>query len=147
MRHTYIWAAAAIVILTLGAALLFGGKPYYPVVRAQFPDGVALIFIGQPWGNADICQEENGKTIAAIRAKCVQCAFEQTSCTQKLDSAWEDALNRRPIKMYTVHTETQHILVEAASSIAQQICIGMAQQITQQGKQHGQCVPPHSPPS
>lgn len=147
MRYIHIWAAVVIIMLTLGTVLLFGGKHYYPVVRAQFPDGVTLTFIEQPWGDAGACKEENDKAVAAIRARCAQCTFELVSCPQKLEAAWEDAINRRPIKIYVVHTETQRILIEATSGTAQQICIGMAQQITQQKKQRGQCVLPYGSPS
>lgn len=92
------------------------------------------------------CETANGNTAAAMRAKCPQCLFDLVACPKKLEAIWDDAMADRAIRLYAVHSETQRILIEAPAGIAQQICMSTAQQITQQGKQHGRCIAPSQVP-
>lgn len=141
-KQLFLLTALAIGILVALAILLSRGKPHYPVVRAVVPGGVILTFIETPWNDANRCVEENLKVTNILRQQCPQCRIEFSECREQLNLSWEKSVRDEPGDFFTVHTGTQRIVIEADPKTSQEVCIGMADQIEHQKKQHARCVKP-----
>lgn len=122
--------------------LLVSGKPYYSVVRLFTSKNTSLVFIGNPGNDAEKCSKENDLVVAALRKQCARCVVTLSGCRRKLDLSWEDAIQNKPDEVYTVRTDTSHVLIEADKSVADEICQEMARQINAQKRLHAQCIPP-----
>ncbi len=142
-RNIFIGTLVVIFGLVSAVILLFGESPHYPIVRAQIPGGVTLTFIGQP-KSRNQCETANASTASALRANCAQCVIDLAACPDKLEALWDNAMSNRAIGVYAVHSESQRILIDAPSAMAQQICDSMALQITRQGTEAGRCISPNT---
>lgn len=142
-RNIFIGTLVAIVGLVSGVILLFGESPHYPIVRMQIPGGVMLTFIGQA-KSLNQCETTNERTVSALHAKCAQCVIEQATCPGKLEAVWSNAISNRAIGVYSVRSDSLHILIDAPAELARQVCDSMAMQITQQRTESGHCISPNS---
>ncbi|HET7833164.1 MAG TPA: hypothetical protein VFK88_09390 [Gallionella sp.] len=145
MRYLYPLTAIAIAILVAGIMIFRPGQSYYPVLRADLPDGVSLTFIEQPWADEQKCLAENKKIVTEISGKCPACRIVRSSCSLQPEPEWNQSLRGVPINIPVVHTGSQNILIGASVAEALAICTGMAEQITRQGKQRARCIPPLAP--
>lgn len=133
----YFFQFVAIIAVSL---LLVYGKPYYSVVRLFTSQNSSLVFIGNPGNDAGKCDQENKRVADALRKKCPRCLISLSECRKKLYPSWEAAVHNKPDDVFTVRTDTGHILIEAAPSVADKICREMASEINAQKRQHAECI-------
>lgn len=137
----YFFQFVAIIAVSL---LLVYGKPYYSVVRLFTSQNSSLVFIGNPGNDAGKCDQENKQVADALRRKCPRCTISLSECRRKLYPSWEHALRDKPDALYTVRTDTGHVLIEVDPSVADKICREMAGEINAQRQLHAECIPPRA---
>jgi hypothetical protein len=120
--------------------LLLSGERHYPLVRVNFPDNTAMVFVDMPWRDLERCRESEQKMMDALRAQCVDCQVEQ-GCPTQLDEASLQALKGLPIDLHVVQSGTLRIVVDAGAASAE-ICSNIAEQIGREQKQTGRCIAP-----
>jgi len=141
-KHLFLMTALIIGIIAALTVQIYSGKPNYPVVRALLPGGVTLTFVGNPWNDANRCAKENQTVTDTLRQQCPKCRIEFSGCHEQLNSSWEKSFLGEPSDQFTVHTDTQKIVIESDPKTSREVCIGMASQIEQLGKLHARCVEP-----
>jgi hypothetical protein len=139
ISHPYMGAALGIALVSV-VMLLLSGERHYPLVRVNFPDNSAIVFVDAPWRDVERCRESEQKMIDAMRSKCADCRIEQ-GCPTQLDDASLQALKGLPINRHVVQAGTLRIVVEAGEQSAE-ICRTMAEQIAHEQKQTGRCIAP-----
>jgi len=142
MWKQMLWTALLILSLIATLVLMLGGKSYYPVVKADSPDGITMTFISRPLNLEAGCRSKVGDSVKTLKENCPQCRIMLAGCPQSLEPAWDDALNERPVTLYAVHTRMNAILIEASDQLADQICHVMAESIAKSLSAH--CTPPEN---
>lgn len=127
----------------IGVGLAKAADVYHPVARIETKAGYNIIAVQRAHKDVKACQAANKRFIDALKAGCESCRVRANDCKTKLTSQEADAINRKPLKNYSVAAPGVRIILSGSKDAAKTACEQIAAQTSGKGsKTTAKCLNP-----